>query len=182
MILLNFIISPSIHAGVFELSASGNYRRQQINDLNYQESQSLTGSISYYFMEMSAIEISYTKGVSKLRAQSSANDVWVEYHNEFTLYGADLVLTMAQQTSIFQPFVKVGVAHIVKDLIIKSETGSAARTPSDPETVPSAGIGFKFRLTKTFSIKAGADAWLTNQNEDNEKIDYAGRIGVSWLL
>jgi hypothetical protein len=176
------IYLPQTFAGVFELSASANYRRSQINELNYQDSQSITASVSYYFLEMSAIELSYTQGTSTLRAQGNPSDLWVEYVNEFTLYGADLVLTFASQESLFQPFVKIGAAHIVKDLIINSETGSTTRTPSDPETVPSAGIGFKIKLSKTFSIKVGIDGWLTNQDDSEAKIDYAGRAGVSWLL
>jgi hypothetical protein len=182
ILVVLILFSLPVNAGVFELAASANYRRQQINDLNYQSSESITGSISYYFMEMSAIELSYTRGTSTLRAQPISSDPWLEYINEFTIYGADLVLTFAQQTSIFQPFAKIGVAHIVKDLIIKSPVEAKRRTPSEPETVPSVGLGFKFRLTKTFSIKVGADAWITDQREDNSQFDYAGRAGVSWLL
>jgi hypothetical protein len=42
----------------------------------------------------------------------------------------------------------------------------------------------KIRLTKTFSIKTGIDAWITNLDgdEDEKTIDYAGRAGVAWLF
>lgn len=42
-----------------ELGANANYRRSAFDSNNYQELISYTGSISYYFMEMSAIELSY---------------------------------------------------------------------------------------------------------------------------
>lgn len=180
MILL--ISLPPAFAGIFEISGSANYRRNQVNELNYQELQSVSASISYYFMEMSALEISYTQGTSTLRVQTQTTDPWTEYLNEFTLYGIDLVMSLAQRQSILQPYVKVGGAHIVKDLIIRAETGSYARSPSDPETVPSAGLGLKIRLTKTFSIKMGMDAWITQQGQENSQFDYAGRAGISWLL
>ncbi len=180
--MLILIAVPQAFAGVFEVSASANYRRSQINTLNFQESRSVTASVSYYFLEMSALEFSYTQGASTLRAQATEADLWVEYVNKFTLYGTDLVLTFAEKTSMIQPFVKIGAAHIVKDLVVKSETGGTTRTPSDPQTVPSAGVGFKIKITKTFSIKVGLDGWLTNQGETDEKIDYAGRAGVSWLF
>ncbi|MCB0390315.1 MAG: hypothetical protein KDD58_03440 [Bdellovibrionales bacterium] len=178
--MILFITLPQAFAGVFEISASANYRRSQFDEENYQESQSLTGSISYYFMQMSAIELSYTSGTSTLRA-TSIDNTWLEYITEFSMYGVDLVLTLAQKDSFFQPFVKIGGAHIRKDLIVKSETGAHKRSDTEPETVPSAGLGLKLMITKTFSIKLGMDAWQTKQGESS-KLDYAGRAGIAWLF
>ncbi|MCB9026221.1 MAG: hypothetical protein H6625_07895 [Bdellovibrionaceae bacterium] len=173
---------PQAFAGIFEVSGTANYRRSQINELNYQISQSVTASVSYYFMEMSALELSYTEGTSTLRIQTLSTDPFAEYINKFTLYGLDLVITLAQKESVIQPFVKVGGAHIIKSLIKKGETGSVEGPSVDPETVPSAGLGLKIKLTNTFSIKTGIDAWRTQQKGEDAKIDYAGRAGVSLLF
>ena len=153
-----------------------------IDEFNSTSSNSVTGSISYYFMEMSAIELSYTKGVSRLSARVSESEPQLIYRTDFELMGADLVITFASRQSMLQPFVKVGAAQVKKTIQLESSVGSTNNAAPDPETVPSAGIGFKLKLTKTFAIKAGVDAWLTNQGEDDETIDYAGRAGISWMF
>jgi len=75
-IIILLISLPQAFAGIFEISGTANYRRSQINDLNYQESQSVTASVSYYFMEMSALELSYTQGTAHLRVQAQSTDPW----------------------------------------------------------------------------------------------------------
>ena len=183
--LLILINSPA-RAGVFELSASANFRDSHIDSYNYTKTVSYTGSVSYYFWEMSAIELSYTQGQSTLSAKPSAIDPQLLYISDFTMHGVDLVFSLTSRDAPIQPYVKVGGAKIKKDLVVKSEVGSIKRINSpdgdNTETVPSAGVGFKIMLTKTFSIKAGIDAWKTNYKKQDETTDYAGRAGISWLF
>ena len=179
VILALFTFCHTAYAGVFEVSLTANHRRSEINTTNYQESTSYTGSISYYFLEMSALEISYTNGTSLLKADTGSEVI--QYKTDFEMLGADLVFTFAERSSPFQPFIKAGVAQISKKIITVTSTGKNTNK-QDPELVPSAGVGFKIKLTKTFSIKVGVDGWLTNMGEDDETTDYAGRAGISWMF
>ncbi len=167
------------YAGVFEVSLTASHRRSEINDSNYLQSTSYTGSVSYYFFEMSALELSYTNGES-LQKADTGSDI-IQFKTNFEMLGADLVFTFAGRSSSFQPFLKGGVAQISKEIVTITSTGKNTNKQT-PEVVPSAGVGFKIRLTKTFSIKVGVDGWVTNMGESNESTDYAGRAGISWMF
>ena len=168
-------------AGIMEVGASASFRRSTINDDNYQESLSYTGSVSYYFWEMSALELSYTQG-SALLSVKPADDTKITTKSSFRLIGVDLVITFASRESVLQPYLKLGGAHIEKKIVREPEGMDATEIESPAGIVPSAGLGFKIKLSKTFSIKVGVDGWTSPLNEDDPTVDYAGRAGVSWMF
>lgn len=169
-------------AGFLELGATANYRRSTISDENYQESISYTGSISYYFWEMSAIEVSYTQGYSKLVVTPFGGDRSTT-ETDFSLLGLDLVLSFAGRKDMFQPYIKVGGAHISKEIYRQSAEGfSKVLIAEQSGVVPSAGIGFKIKISERFSVKVGVDAWTSPLEEDPVTVDFAGRAGISWFL
>lgn len=165
-----------------ELGASANYRNSTINSENFQESISYTGSFSYYFMESSALELSYTSGYSKTVA--TPGDITTQYTTEalFSLMGLDLVFSVGGREDAFQPYLKIGGAYIQKKIYRQINGMSKDKIAEQSGTVPSGGIGFKIRLSKTFSIKIGVDAWTSPLDEDPVTVDYAGRAGVSWFF
>ena len=91
--LCAFFCSTS-QAGIVEIGASANFRRSTIDKNNFQESTSYTGSLSYYFCEMSALELSYTEGEALLSVQP-VDDSKVITKSSFKLIGVDLVMTFA---------------------------------------------------------------------------------------
>ncbi len=179
---LSLFFATSAWAGIYEISASTTYRKSVIDEFNYTTSSSLTASMSYYFFEMSALELSYTQGLSTLSAKASSTDPKVLYKTSYNLMGLDLVLTFAGKESVFQPFIKVGGARIAKKIWLETEVGSTDTAEPKAETVPSAGIGFKIAITQSFSIKTGIDAWISNLGDKDETTDYAGRAGISWMF
>ena len=184
------ILSTSFHssraqAGVFEVGASGSYRRQNIATDAVDESQSLTGSISYYLDEQSALELSYTDGVSK-RAISPDS---INGHITTATYksvGLDFIYTFGGGSA--RPYVKLGTQYILEKRITDQYTNNvgnyqANTIESTPSFVPSAGIGFKIGLTNSISIKAGIDAWTSDSLAVKPvEIDYAARFGLSWMF
>ena len=175
------LVSPSAFAGIFEVGASGNYRISRIDNDNYQEMVSYTGTISYYFWEMSAFELSYTEGTQIVVLQIPTENKTTTT-TSFKMGGLDLVLTLADKDSVFQPYIKVGGAYIKKEIYREVATLGIDRLPSSEGVVPSAGVGFKVKITNAFSIKAGVDAWTSPSNQKPTTIDYAGRAGVSWMF
>lgn len=171
-----FYVSRS-YAGLFEFGVSGTYRFSEIDENNFTKSNSLTGSVSYYFMEMSALELSYTSGVSHQSVFQSG--VQTKYIYEYQHYGADLVFSFADRKSSLQPYLKGGVATIEKKLF--AEVGNLPREllrEEEPTQVPSVGVGFKLMLTQAISFKAGFDAWGDSDKKFN-KWDNAARAGIS---
>lgn len=176
-----FFFSSNCFAGTVEIGASANLRKSTIDKNNFQDSTSYTGSISYYFWEMSALEISYTEGTALLSVKP-VDDTKIITTSSFRLIGVDLVISLASSQSFLQPYLKVGAAHIEKKIVRQPEGMDASEIEAPKGIVPSAGLGFKLILSKNFSIKIGADAWTSPLGEKNPTIDYAGRAGISWLF
>jgi hypothetical protein len=170
-------------AGIIELGASGNYRLSRIDDDNKQEMTSYTGTISYYFWEMSALELSYTQGKSVVTYMFPGETTHTYITTVFELIGLDLVLTLGDKQSVFLPYIKVGGAYIRKEIAREVEGVSGVqRIPAPDGIVPSAGIGFKIRFTQTLSLKVGVDAWTSPPDREPVTVDYAGRAGLSWMF
>ncbi len=183
LLLLGIAWIPQSFAGFIEIGGSGNYRISQLNEDNYQKSLSYTGSISYYFWEMSALELSYTQGTQVSVLKISDTDSKTTTTTYFEMSGLDLVLTLADKQSIFLPYIKGGGAYIVKKM--ESQVEGFAPKPAQPVygAVPSAGVGFKIKLTQALSFKAGVDGWRSPPGNSKKAIwDYAGRAGLSWMF
>ncbi|MGE0763653.1 MAG: outer membrane beta-barrel protein [Bdellovibrionales bacterium] len=173
--------APHAQAGVIEVGASGNYRISRINKENYQEMVSYTGTLSYYFWELSALELSYTEGTQIVVLQIPTENRTTTT-TSFQMAGLDLVLTLADKQSVFQPYVKLGGAYLKKEMQREIENMGITKLPSSEGVVPSAGVGFKFRIGANLSLKVGVDAWTSPSNQSPTTIDYAGRAGISWMF
>lgn len=171
------------HAGLMEASTTYGTRQSSIDEDNYTRSESWTGSLAWYFLEQSAIEISYTKGLAEQSLRSTTDLAPTVYYSEFEMYGADLVITLASKGSFFQPFVRGGMAQLKKKIYREDPTGTITLY-GDPvdEVVPSYGVGFKVFLTQTFSVKASYDRWKSGSSADKDIWDEAIKGGVSWYF
>lgn len=174
-------ISPMANAGYVELSATGNFRLSEINENNYQRLISYTGSISYYFWELSALELSYTEGEQFARIQPEGGE-YTELTTQFKMTGLDLVLTLADKQSTFQPYVKGGTAYIEKRIYRKTAITGTEPISNEPGFVPSAGVGFRIKFTNTLALKVGVDGWSSPIGREPKTLDYAGRAGISWMF
>jgi hypothetical protein len=181
-ILLMALWSGAAQAGFVEIGASGNYRISRIDDNNKQELVSYTGSVSYYFWELSALELSYTQGQQVVTVQFEGETTRTTMTTFFELIGLDLVLTLADKQSMLQPYIKVGGAYLRKEIVRDVEGLGRTKMDSPAGVVPSAGIGFKLRFTQTLSFKVGVDAWTSPLDREPVTIDYAGRAGISWMF
>lgn len=183
--ILLLSLTSVAHAGFYEVSATGNYRKSFLDKENFQESLSYTGSISYYFWEMSALELSYTLGRQIAVLKTSTLDPKTVLTTDFEMFGLDLVFTLASKEDAFLPYIKLGGAHLEKSMTREREfpTGTSVEHPPGVNGwVPSLGVGFKIRMTQTLSIKIGADAWSSPLDKDPVIWDYAGRAGLSWMF
>ncbi len=183
--LLIAIIFPAVsQAGFIEIGLSGNYKKVNLTSDIYDESTSLTGSLSYLFDEMSAIELSYTDGGSK-RVISSTVGLGSTTEVSYSMIGLDFILTLGDREAVLRPYFKLGAAYILEKRYQETIEGFAPR-PAVVEgsaLVPSFGVGFRLLLSKNLSLKGGLDAWSSKAiSEDDAKWDYAGRVGLSWMF
>ena len=173
-------------AGFVEVGASGTYRKQNVGADIFSESYSVTGSVSYLFDEMSAIELSYTEGYGKTYVGSASNGATKELSNHATMTSLDFVFTFGDREAVLRPYVKAGAGYLINKEITEDIVGFGARTTKEPTgIVPSAGAGFRLLITKSLSLKFGVDGWSSQpigKENRNSKIDYAGRAGISWMF
>jgi outer membrane protein W len=175
--------SPLASAGFFELGGSINYRSSGYDKNNYIESLTYTASGSYYFWEMCAWELNFTKGGSKQVTKGAATiDPKTTVQDDIQMTSLDLVLSFAGRQDPFRPYVKFGGGYLTKERYRKINNDARERISSQDGIVPSGGVGLSLNITKEFSIKLGVDAWTSPLDEDPLVIDYAGRAGVSWLF
>lgn len=179
--------APHASAGIFEVGASGTYRRSNIGANAFDESQSLTASLSYYLNDSSAVELSYTHGLSERSIAEGEPNGHVTNLTYQTL-GLDFVYTLGDREAAFRPYLKAGGNYILKKRLVDQYSDangnwfSAQPIEEDPTLVPSAGFGFRLALTKALVLKIGVDAWTNPLNEDEITIDYAGRAGLSVMF
>lgn len=188
-VFLGFValLPTKAHAGFIEVGASGSYKKSNIGTKSFDEAQSITGSFSYYFDESSALELSYTDVINRRVIGEGQSDGQLT-NMYYKMIGLDLVITIGEKAATLRPYFKVGGLYIMdKRIITQSWLNSAVynhRPQEDPPAlVPSAGVGFKLALTQGWSLKVGIDAWSSRSiSEQPMMIDYAGRVGLSWMF
>lgn len=181
LLILSLLYSSISFAGIFEVGGSGSWRKSSFDKHNFNEMTSWTGSISYYFYELSALELSYTDGVNR-QSVKPAGDTQTLTVTNFQLTALDVVMTLATKEDPFQPYIKLGGGYLNKTIYNQIEGFDMKKAGSIQGWVPSAGIGLKWFLTKDFNIRLGLDAWTSPPNQQPVVVDYAGRAGLSLLL
>jgi opacity protein-like surface antigen len=168
-------------AGALEISYQYSQRSSYIDDDNYQKSMSHTGSISWYFFDMSAIEISYTHGEGQVSGKASGDPHAIIFKTMLDMVDASLVITLAQKDWAFQPYVKGGAASVDKRIYRTDANWNNLKISHTDknEIEPSWGVGFRYFLTKNLSIRAGYDRWKTGKSDSHDIWDDAIRAGVS---
>jgi hypothetical protein len=182
-----FFGASEAEAGFMEIGGSGSYKKSNIGTDSFDESQSLTASFSYYFDESSALELSYTDGLSRRVIGQSQPDGQLT-NMYYKMIGLDLVLTLGEREATLRPYVKIGGVYIMdKRFVTQYWSGGNVfpeSTRQDPAAlVPSAGVGFKLSLTKSWSLKVGVEAWSSRSvSEQPVTVDYSGRVGLSCMF
>lgn len=178
-----FLSSYSAHAGLVEVSYQYSQTESKFDEFNFSRSLSHTASFAWYFLEMSALEVSYTRGEGQISGKAASDPDALKYRTDLQMYGADLVFTLAGKDWAFQPYVKGGAAWVDKKIFRKSTSISAEELISSTDkddAVPSMGAGFRVKLTKTIRLKASYDRWRSGKNANGEEQwDNAVRAGAS---
>lgn len=189
LLFLSFIfLSLQSEAIVTELAVSYAQKRTYFNADNFNNMESTTGSVSFYFMEKLAIELSYTMA-SILREETIYNGTGFQQQTtlqKVKVYGSDFIFILADKKSIIQPYLKVGISQIEKTMSTKNSDVFIYDTDPINSVSPSYGAGIKIPLTDTFGLKLSYDAWRTETKDSaNNKStieDNSIRAGLTWVL
>ena len=176
------------NAGFIEIGGSGSYRRSIIDADSSDESRSISGSLGYYLNEASAIELSYTDGLTKRSLAADKPNGHITKMSYQTL-GLDFVYTIGSRESTFRPYVKIGANYILQKRIVDQYRDASGNLfeanvyEDTPGMVPSAGFGFRLGLTESLAFKAGVDAWTSRStNITPVTVDYVVNCGLSLMF
>jgi hypothetical protein len=180
--MLPFLFPVFSWALNYELSVSYAMRRNSFDKDNYYETESTTGSISTYFSEMLALELSYTQAEAN-RFDKLPGNSRMQVYQKTEVIGADLIFVIGSRKSAIQPYIKGGVAQLNRRQVTYNMDGNTS-VPLDMGTdlVPSYGAGIKFNLTQSLSLRLSYDAWRTPLGGGVVTSDSQVRAGLSWML
>lgn len=188
VLILILLVSIQSFGFLTELSVSYAQKKTYFNAENFNNTESTTGSVSFYFMEKLAIELSYTDA-SVLREETIFNGTGFQQQTslqKIVVYGSDLIVMLADKKATFQPYVKGGIAQINKTLTTKNADVFVYETDPIHSTSPSYGAGLKVQLSEAFGLKFSYDAWRTetkdNRGNKSTVEDSSVRAGVTWIL
>jgi len=184
LLLLAVSVSFSFpaHAIYTELGVSYGRKTTTFDENNKFDSESVTGSLSLYFLERLALELSYTDATGLREEKASPSDPKRTTTQKSQILGADLILVFADKKSLFQPYIKGGGAQISRYQEVKIEGQNTFKLEPETATVPSYGVGLKIQLTDAFGIKLSYDVWKTPIGGGLQTDDSSIRAGVTWIL
>jgi opacity protein-like surface antigen len=181
--LLLFFVVPA-EAMYTELGLNYIYKKSFIDSLNNTEQQGTTGSISLYFWDQIAIELSYTnslmvKNEQNISSVSPSVRVTSEVAN---IYAADLIYVFADRKAMFQPYIKGGAGYMTKTQTTQIDNNPPWTVGPYSGIAPDYGIGLKFFITDSVAIRLGYDVVITPIDNNNTAQDINGRAGLSWIF
>lgn len=178
---LLLITSPA-QALYTELGLSYARKTTTFDENNSFDTESKTGSISFYFLERLAVELSYTDALGVRKEKASTSDPRRTTTQKSQILGADLILTFADKKDLFQPYIKGGGAQISRYQQVLIEGQDTYTLEPETATVPSYGAGLKIQLTETLGLKFSYDVWKTPIGGGLQTDDSSIRAGVTWML
>lgn len=177
-----FNLTSSTSSAIFtEVSLSHSYKKTTFSTDNLIESELLSGSISFYIWDHIALETSYTKGYA-LRKEKDSSNIIRTITQDSRVYGLDLVLSLSDRKSTFQPYIKGGTAYITKKQTVTDEGQPAFEINPDPGFAPSYGFGLKIKFSDALALTTGIDVWQTPVDDGSKTNDTATRSGISWIF
>lgn len=171
--------SLNSHA-LIELGLSYSFQKKTFNASNYYQSDSKSASVSFYFIEKLALELSYTDGFYEGQEADSNSTRTIQQSTRMA--DSSLIYMLMGKKSLIQPYVKLGVAYISKKQEIRYLNASVITIPESTGWAPSYGGGLKFVLSEKFSIRAGYDVWQTPLSDGSKSDDSAFKAGLTWFL
>lgn len=183
LFLLVFASSFQASAMNMELGTSYSYKKSAFDSNNGYEQQATTGSVSFYFWERIALELSYTSGLYvRKEKQPDFAGAFLRTTTQYSdVYGSDLIFIFADRKATFQPYIKGGGAYVNIKQVIQDDNNNPWEMKYSGLS-PSYGVGFKFFITEAFAIRTSYDAIETPVNNDTRITEVSGRVGLSWML
>jgi hypothetical protein len=178
--LFSFVVADQAFAITTEVGTSYGRKKTTFDQNNFSDMESITGSLSFYFLEKLAFEMSYTEATG-LRQEYVLGNKQLTYQKT-TVVGGDLILILLDKTSPIQPYIKGGAARITRRQEIKYATLDPIIVEPEIAIVPSYGAGMKIAIASGFGIRLSYDVWKTPVGDGTTSDDTNIRAGVTFMF
>lgn len=165
---------------MIELGLAYSFQKKTFNAANYYQSDSKSASVSLYFIEKLALELSYSDGFYEGQESDTNSTRTIQQSTKMT--DGSIIYMLMDKKSLIQPYAKVGVAYIQKKQEVRYLNASVISIPESIGWAPSYGAGLKFVLSDRFSIRLGYDVWQTPLSDGSKSDDSAFKAGLTWFL
>lgn len=182
LLSVGIFLSQPVYALYTELGLSYSRKTTTFDENNNFDTESITGSFSFYFLERLALEFSYTDAKGVREEKASTSDPRRTTTQKSQIVGSDLILTFADRKALFQPYIKGGGAQISRFQEVRIEGQDTYTIEPETATVPSYGAGLKIQMTESFGVKLSYDVWKTPIGGGLQTDDSAIRAGITWIL
>jgi hypothetical protein len=177
-----FLLPTGAHAMFTEVGLTYGRKKTTFDANNNYDSESTTASVSLYFAEKLALELSYTDATGIQNQQASAADTPRTIYQKTQIIGADLIFVFADKKALLQPYIKGGFAQISRRQEIKDGNFPTQVLEPDVAVAPSYGLGLKVALTETFGLKVSYSVWQTPIGGGAKTNDDAVSAGITWMF
>jgi opacity protein-like surface antigen len=183
---LGQLFAFSASAVTTEVGINYNRKKSSFDANNLTNSEYTTGSLSFYFSDRVAIELSYTKALA-IREEKIVSGSTVLSQQTIVqttqALGSDLIWVVLGRRTYFQPFLKAGAAQLKRVQEVKDHLNNTVLS-LEPETaiVPSLGAGFKIAITEQLSVKISYDTSRTPVSSNTFVNDDQLRAGLAWMF
>ncbi len=173
MILLALLSAGPALAGTFEFSLGGSFNQSNYGGGNYSWDRRWGGSIGYYFLALSQVELSFQDVTDRTNISGYEDTT---FHDQ--IFSLNWVQSLAGKTFPLQPYVKAGIGQLNREA-----TGNYASGASPPRTVAQltgiVGAGLRVYITRAFAIRGEATSYLVGGNISTWQDNFALNLGIS---
>ncbi len=171
--LLPMLLPWNAAAGVIETSGGFSFNKTTYGDNSFSWTRRYTASFTYYFTEISSIELAYQDAYSRNKILGLEDTT---FHDK--VYSVNWVQHLTGRDFPVQPYFKVGIGQLNRNATGTYATGGSPPQSEDSLTAILGG-GLKIYLTKTFGLRGEATSYLTGAKISTWKDNISATAGIS---
>lgn len=171
-----------------ELSGLVAYGKTELANENYRSRQlRYTGTVSFKFTSVSALEFEYTESTTKYSYLTNIGTIFPHLTREDIvskdkIYSFNWVQNLVSSRWLIQPYLVFGGGRMVRYYSQSFSEFGYSSSISQNVTSGTAGVGLRIFLTRNLAVKAEQKTYVPNFHFKSWKENQMLSIGLSWLF
>ena len=167
------LLPSSALAGVFELSLGFSFHQSRYTEDSFSWTRRWGTSVAYHFTERSGIEVSFQDAFER-----TFIDGFQDTNVHDRVLGLNWVQSLLGKQHAFQPFVKLGIGQLIRDIQGYYPTGPTI-TPKIDSVTGILGLGFRLFVGRQVAIRTEFTSHLEGGSIRTFEDNIAFSVGAS---